>query len=107
MRKSQTQSLISLIFDEAIEWPRKPEGYDLRTNDSYKKYRKHIERLTVKKPDEELLDYFNKTISYYLTEDNCHQSRQHLFLIRQELLNQRPFSTEFNPELFAISKDLT
>lgn len=83
----------------------KPEGYDFRTNASYTKYRKHIERLTIKKPDEELLNYFNITINYYLTEDNCHQIGPHLFLIRQELLNQKLFSTEFNPELFAISKE--
>jgi hypothetical protein len=91
-------------FEEVREWPRKPEGYDFRTNESYKKYRKYIERLTIKKPDEELLDTFNKTINYYLTEDNCHQIGQHLLLIRQELLNQKLFSQKFNPELFAISK---
>ncbi|WP_133141236.1 DUF7168 domain-containing protein [Legionella waltersii] len=91
-------------FDEIREWPRKPEGYDFRTNESYKKYRKHIERLTIKKPDEKLLDYFNKTFNYYLTEDNCHQIGQHLLLIREELLNYKLFSTEHNSELFAISK---
>ncbi|PJE06883.1 hypothetical protein [Legionella sp.] len=91
-------------FEEVREWPRKPEGYDFRTNDSYKKYRKYIERLTIKKPDEELLDTFNKTINYYLTEDNCHQIGQHLLSIRQELLNKKLFSQKFNPELFAISK---
>ncbi|HHM2297795.1 TPA: hypothetical protein ACRIDK_000712 [Legionella anisa] len=91
-------------FEEVREWPRKPEGYDFRTNESYKKYRKHIERLTIKKPDEKLLETFNKTINYYLTEDNCHQIGPHLLLIRQELLNQKLFSQKFNPELFAISK---
>lgn len=91
-------------FEEVREWPRKPEGYDFRTNESYKKYRKHIDRLTIKKPDEKLLEPFNKTINYYLTEDNCHQIGPHLLLIRQELLNQKLFSQKFNPELFAISK---
>ncbi|HBD7253171.1 TPA: hypothetical protein KKX04_002709 [Legionella pneumophila] len=91
-------------FDEVREWPRKPEGYDFRTNESYKKYRKYIERLTIKKPDEELLDTFNKTINYYLTKDNCHQIGPHLLSIRQELLNQKLFSQKFNPELFEISK---
>ncbi|HAU0159891.1 TPA: hypothetical protein PNO09_002144 [Legionella pneumophila] len=73
-------------------------------NESYKKYRKHIERLTIKKTDEKLLDTFNKTINYYLTEDNCHQIGPHLLSIRQELLNQKLLSKEFNPELFEISK---
>lgn len=91
-------------FEEVREWPRKPEGYDFRSNESYKKYRKYIERLTIKKPDEKLLDTFNKTINYYLTEDNCHQIGPHLLLIRQELLNQQLFSQKFNPELFEISK---
>ncbi|HFL3415742.1 MULTISPECIES: hypothetical protein [Legionella] len=91
-------------FEEVREWPRKPEGYDFRTNESYKKYRKYIERLTIKKPDEKLLDTFNKTINYYLTEDNCHQIGPHLLLIRQELLNQKLLSKKFNPELFEISK---
>ncbi|HAU0908757.1 TPA: hypothetical protein JBH59_02915 [Legionella pneumophila] len=91
-------------FEEVREWPRKPEGYDFRSNESYKKYRKHIERLTIKKTDEKLLDTFNKTINYYLTEDNCHQIGPHLLSIRQELLNQKLLSKEFNPELFEISK---
>ncbi|HHX8417359.1 TPA: DUF7168 domain-containing protein [Legionella pneumophila] len=91
-------------FEEVREWPRKPEGYDFRTNESYKKYRKYIERLTIKKPDEKLLDTFNKTINYYLTEDNCHQIGPHLLSIRHELLNQKLFSQKFNPELFEISK---
>ena len=94
----------SFYFDEVREWPRKPEGYDFRANESYKKYRKHIERLTIKKTDEQLLDYFNKTIHYFLTEDNCHQIGPHLLSIRQELLTQRLFSTTFNPDFFAISK---
>ena len=95
--------LDSFYFGEVREWPRKPEGYDFRTNESYKKYRKYIERITVKQ-DEELLDYFNKTINYYLTEDNCHQIGPHLLSIRHELLTQKLCSTEFNPDFFAISK---
>ncbi|MFO8785464.1 hypothetical protein SDB96_15525 [Legionella pneumophila serogroup 1] len=92
-------------FDDIREWPRKPEGYDFRTNESYKNYRKHIERLTIKKADdEELIGYFSKTINYYLTEDNCHQIGPHLLSIREELLNLKLFSKTFNRELFAISK---
>ncbi|MDP3705948.1 MAG: hypothetical protein Q8R24_08580 [Legionellaceae bacterium] len=55
--------LDSFYFGEVREWPRKPEGYDFRTNESYKKYRKYIERITVKQ-DEELLGYFNKTSNH-------------------------------------------
>jgi hypothetical protein len=91
-------------FDEVPEWPRKPENYDFRKNESYKKYRKYIERLTIKTPDEKLLDYFSKTINYYLTEDNCHQIGPQLLSIRQDLLKQGLFTTEFNPDSFAISK---
>lgn len=95
----------SFYDDEDLrEWPRKPEGYDFRTNESYKKYRKHMERLTIKKTDDELLNYFNKTINYYLTKDNCHQIGPQLLSIREELIKQQLFSTQFNPELFAISK---
>lgn len=94
----------SFYFGEVPEWPRKPEGYDFRTNDSYKKYRKYIEGITIKKQDEELLNYFTKTINYYLTEDNCHKIGSQLLLIRNELVSQNLFSTEFNPDYFAISK---
>lgn len=94
----------SIFFDEPPEWPRKPEGYDFRKNESYKKYRKRIDSLTIKKPDEELLSYFDKTINYYLTENNCHQIGSHLLSIRKELLERNLLTTEFNPDFFAISK---
>ncbi|MCW8400747.1 hypothetical protein OQJ26_18355 [Legionella sp. PATHC038] len=91
-------------FDEVREWPRKPEGYDFRANESYKKYRKHIERLTIKKPDEELLAYFTKTINYFLTEDNCQQIGSQLLSIQEVCLKQKLFSRQFNSNHFAISK---
>lgn len=94
----------SFYFNEVPEWPRKPEGYDFRANESYKEYRKHIECLTIKKPDKELLNYFNKTIDYYLTEDNCHQIGSQLLTIREVLLEKKLLSREFNADLFALSK---
>lgn len=91
-------------IEEVREWPRKPENYDFRKNESYKKYRKYIERLTIKTPDENLLDYFSKTINDYLTEENCHQIGQQLLSIRQELLAKGLFSIEFNADSCAITK---
>lgn len=91
-------------FDEVREWPRKPEGYDFRANESYKKYRKYIERLTIKKQDETLLAYFTKTINYFLTEDNCHQIGPQLLSIQKACLKQKLFSRQFNPNHFVISK---
>ncbi len=94
-------------FDEEIHWPRKPENYDFRQNESYKKYKQRIKTLTIKKLDEDLLAYFNNTINYYLKEDNCQAVGEHLLLIRQQLLDQHYFKTEFDPSLFAISKGIT
>ncbi|MBA2655560.1 MAG: hypothetical protein H0U70_01075, partial [Tatlockia sp.] len=70
-------------FDEEVHWPRKPENYDFRQNESYKKYKQRIKALTIKKPDEDLLAYFNNTLNYYLKEDNCQAVGEQLLLIRQ------------------------
>ncbi len=94
-------------LDEEVHWPRKPDNYDFRQNESYKKYKQRIKALTIKKPDEDLLAYFNNTINYYLKEDNCQAVGEQLLLIRQQLVGKRYFKTEFDPSLFAISKGIT
>lgn len=95
------------FFNQALEQPRKPEGYDFRNNESYKNYRRRINRLTVKKQDEALIDYFNKHLYLYLTEDNCKMVGEKLLAIRKNLLDDNRFSNQFKPEYFALSKGIT
>ncbi|CAM4448517.1 MAG: hypothetical protein LEGION0403_FIIPPAGN_02249 [Legionella sp.] len=110
----RTSNVISLVDDEETEfdtlwgrvphWPRKPDNYQVKHNESYKKYRNHLKQLTVKNPDEALLTYFNQSLNYDLTQDNCHQVGAQLLSIQQAGLKQNKFSRHFNPELFAVSQ---
>lgn len=95
------------LFHTRVEQPHKPKGYDFRQNETYKNYRQRINRVTIKKQDEGLLEYFNKHCHGYLTEDNCTTVGKQLITMRASLLDDKHFSNEFKPECFAISKGIT
>lgn len=95
------------LLNPKIEQPCKPEGYDFRNNASYKQYRQRLNRLTIKKENQGLLEYFNRHLYGYLTEDNCFLVGQKLMTIRADLLNDELFSNQFESHCFGISKGTT
>ncbi|CAM4376364.1 MAG: hypothetical protein LEGION0403_FIIPPAGN_02061 [Legionella sp.] len=92
-----------MLWGGVPHWPRKPENYHFKHNESYKKYRNHLKQLTVKHPDETLLTFFNQTMNYSLTQNNCHQVGAQLLFIQREGLKHHLFSRQFNAECFAVS----
>jgi len=91
------------------EQPRKPDNYDFRKNNSYKKYRDRIKKLTIKDMDEALLDRFDKrfTINYYLRPDTAPRIGEDILLLRSQLLEEGYFSSQFLPDELAISQGFT
>lgn len=91
------------------EQPRKPDNYDFRKNDSYKKYRDRIKKLTIKDMDEALLDRFDKrfTLNYYLRPETASRIGEDILLLRSQLLEEGYFSSRFLPDELAISQGFT
>ncbi|MFO3354851.1 hypothetical protein SC040_15425 [Legionella pneumophila] len=91
------------------EQPRKPDNYDFRKNDSYKKYRERIKKLTIKEIDEDLLSRFDKrfTLNYYLRPDTAHRIGEDILLLRSQLLEEGYFSSQFLPDELAMTQAFT
>ena len=100
----------SLIQSKDLNSKKKSTDDESRENKCYREYRDRIKRLTIKKPDETVLEYFEryfeKPLGYYLMNDNIIHVSQHLFNLRQQLLNDNLLLNEFIPSDFSISKTL-
>lgn len=91
-----------------LQQPKKPEGYDFKKNDSYKKYRKRIDSLTLKEINPKITALVEEIFSSWPTptEHNARDIGTHLIKLKDRLLKEKYLVTTFQPNDFAISKTI-
>lgn len=101
------EELFASFYDPFISPPAKEKKYSLAQDERYQEYRRSLKKLTIKKPNDELISKFDNTFSYYLQEKNIAQVGRDLLSLRDELLKDSWLSRKFNADDFVISKPIT